>query len=106
MANKNRGERDIKIGEETFTLVPNYDNFSEIESVTGLCLMDLTFAVTGMSLPIRHIATVIEICSGAKNVGPKMMEEGYLQIMQDVGKFLSNGIEGNQSGKAKAKGQK
>lgn len=105
MANKQRGEIDITIGDEKITLIPSYLNFSAIESATDRCLMVMTASITQCAMPISQVVSIVEICSGKDQLGQKIFDHGYLEIMQHLGPFLTLGIAGNTSIKAKSSGK-
>jgi hypothetical protein len=112
MANENRGEVAIELGGESFTLRPTFDALSNMETRTGLGVIELAQRCTptdyggSWKFTTRDVhAVLIEAikASGAKppaDLGARIIQYGLPKAAAMCGTFLINALAGGQQGNA------
>jgi hypothetical protein len=108
MANKSRGEVDLKLGDHVFVLRPSYEAQQLIEAELGERLFPFANRVTEGDMGVRDVVTVIKhgrIANGRDwteaEIGEAVVENGLENVIVPVVEFLSNAVRGWQDEKKK-----
>jgi hypothetical protein len=102
MANKARGEMDLILGGERYTMRPSFEAIAEIEDLTGKGLLALAIKLGEGNGTTKEMAAVIY--SGLKGagsklsfeeVGEKVIRAGITKLSAPMGEFLRLALQGS-----------
>lgn len=110
MANKHRGAVDVTLGGKTYVMAPEWEALVEIESLTGLGIVDLSNLVFSKRYGIQHVAAVVfaGIKAGGnkfaidptyEGTGRMIAAAGVVNFSVPVLQFLSNALSGGETPK-------
>lgn len=105
MTNTQRGEHQLDIGDVKLTLKPTYENFAKIESLLNMSIMEICYKSGDGSLKVSELVPLIEIFSGEKNLGEKIVAAGYTSLLPGIGVFLVKAISADAPSGGKAGGE-
>lgn len=106
MANTARGEFIIKLHDGNITLVPCYKNIVEVESKIGFGFLHIGLELSQCTLKIEQLAIFCEVFASEKNLGERIYDTGYIDVMAKCGEFSGKAIQGSPMGKSVGKGEK
>ncbi len=100
MANKHRGEVDITLLGESWTLRPTFGALAEIEDATGLGLAAVVqrfasgaFGIADVAIVLREgMRAVRDDAPDLEAIKPAIIEEGFGKYALAAGEFLSNAV--------------
>ena len=107
MANKKRGEKTLRVGETSVTLVPSFENIANFEDALDSSIMQVINSVIGKTIKLRELVIIIRIASNVElkddAVGEAILEQGMVEVTEIIATFLVNALNGGQKqGKPKA----
>ena len=108
MANEQRGEVELKLGDATYTLRPTFEALCVIEGRLGAGILELAERMAERRFGLRDATTVIfELAkAGGQDVKEADIGEGILEIglfsaispiLELLGRILAGPSEGNSS---------
>lgn len=104
--NKQRGDVAVTIDGQDYVLRPTYQALAEIESRTGVGLVALAGKFMNRDFGVTEAVTIVSAgIAGSgekppKDLGDMMIGHGVLQLAGPILEFLTNGLTGDQAGKA------
>ena len=102
-ANPHRGEVEVVIDGERFTLVPTFEAMAEIESATGKSLVNLYLAMIDGNWLVTDLCSVF--LAGVHAGGNQMeaaqarklvMEAPPVKLLEPLGKFVEGALTGGK----------
>ena len=104
--NKQRGDVAVTIGGQEYVLRPTYQALAEIEARTGVGLVALAGKFMNRDFGVVEAVAIISAgIAGSgekppKDLGDQIIGQGVLQLAGPILAFLTNGLTGDQEGKA------
>lgn len=102
MANANRGEVEITLAGDSYTLRPSFQALCEIEEATGMGIAALLRRYGDGAFGVRDVAAVLWAGIRATDrqaprmneIGEIIVEEGLAAFVEPVGRFLARAVSG------------
>ena len=103
-ANKARGEVDLTLGGDTYTIRPSFDRIANIEGQVGGILPFLERLQTNR-WTVTELVTVVQCMMRGQSDGPKpkevpdlmlQAEDGVISFVGPVAEFLTNCVTGGR----------
>lgn len=105
VANPLRGEVAITLGGRSFVMRPDFEHLVEMESRTGVGLVELTRRIASGKYGVRDMAAIVT--AGLKGageeradfvkVGQMILADGLTALVDPVNQFLINAITGGKT---------
>lgn len=100
MANKERGEIDVKIGDKEFTLTPTFELAAQIEDRFNCGIAQLYQRFSGTDWRLTEMVDFLHLVIGKKNVGKTELQRGVfgqsVELRLVVIAFLMNLLTGGR----------
>ena len=113
MANKSRGEVELKIAGQEFTIRPTFGALCELEDRTGLSVLQIVASMEGGKVRLKTLAQILwagmygydeKTTMTINDVGELIMKEGLVRVVEQVDEegispitqFLLNGVLGGE----------
>ena len=114
MANKHRGEIEVKLAGKTWTIRPAFQALAEIEGITGLGIAAVVRRFTKGEFGIDDVAAVIAAGIRAahddapdfESVKRAIVEEGFNKFAVVASEFLAGALAGGASGRIRGQAKK
>ena len=111
MANKQRGEVEVRLGGRTWTMRPTFQAIAEIEDRTGLGMVELVVRFSDGRFGVTHMTAVIwagihaahDDAPDFDEVGEMVVKHGIQRLAVAVGAFLATVLSGVQEQPAPAR---
>ncbi len=109
MANKSRGEVDLKIGNEMITLRPTYQAQQHIEDALDERMLPLANRIANGDLGMKDVVVIVR-CSIVKNgrewtddeIGDVVAQAGLENVVLSIIEFVQNAVTGWQDNEKKS----
>lgn len=103
MANKTKGECDIVLGGDAYTLQLTYSSMVQIEESLGCGVFELFARAAAGVFTLKDMAVVVHaaIQQGdealtVEQIGEKILEDGTTNLIEPIGAFFRNAVNGGQ----------
>ncbi len=109
MANEQRGEIELKLGDETYTLRPTFEALCAIEGRLGAGVLEIAERMAARRIGFREVAAIIFETAKAgghkldeAKVGEAILEVGLLAVVAPILGLLRRALSGPTVGNAPA----
>ena len=109
MANEQRGEVELRLGDETYTLRPTFEALCAIEGRLGAGVLEIAERMAARRIGLREVAAIVFETAKAgghkvteSEIGAGILEAGLFAVILPVVELFSRALAGPAEGNAPA----